>query len=153
MEFLASFHPQLVHFPIALLSTYILFELLSLITGKEYFSKAAHILLLLGIIGALAAVLTGNQAEEVLEEIGKNVVPHELIEEHEEFANITIWYFFVLLVGRTFFVLKNKFTKKIKIIFAVLAIIGFFFIYETGEHGGKLVYKYGAGTELLKNTK
>jgi len=150
MDFLASLHPKVVHFPIAILSTYILFEILAVITKNESYSKAAHILLFLGILGALAAVLSGNQAEELLN--GK-AVPPELIEEHETFANITIWFYFILLVFRTYLVIKKKLTYKMQIAVVVLALAGIVLIYETGEHGGELVYKYGAGTELIKAEK
>ncbi len=153
MEFLASLHPQVVHFPIAIFITYMLFEFLSVTTGKEYFSKSAQILLFLGILGALVAVFTGNQAEELLKEVSKNVVPRDLIEEHEEYATITMWYFVFILIIRTYYTVKKKLTKKIQIIILILSILGFYLIYETGEHGGELVYKYGAGTELLKENK
>jgi uncharacterized membrane protein len=62
MDFLAGLHPKVVHFPIALLLTYILCELIGVIFKKDFFSKTAHLLLLLGVIGAVAAVLTGNLA-------------------------------------------------------------------------------------------
>lgn len=149
MEFLASMHPRLVHFPMALLSVYILFELLYVVTNKEYFAKGAHIILFLGILGALAAVLTGNQAEKLIEKL----VPHSALKKHEDFANFTLWYFFFILVARTYFTLKKKFTKKIQVAVLLFAAIGLFLLYQTGEYGGKLVYKYGAGTELLKNGK
>jgi uncharacterized membrane protein len=60
-------------------------------------------------------------------------------------------YFFALLIVRTFLAVKNKFVDKIKIIFVILAIVGCYFVYETGEHGGKLVYKYGIGTDIIKS--
>ncbi|MHB9014432.1 MAG: DUF2231 domain-containing protein, partial [Ignavibacteriaceae bacterium] len=65
MEFLAQLHPKIVHFPIALLSTYVLLEIIGVVFKRDFFSKAAHLILLLGVLGALAAVFTGNQAEDV----------------------------------------------------------------------------------------
>jgi uncharacterized membrane protein len=152
MELLAQFHPKVVHFAIALLSTYVLLEAIGVLFKKDFFLKAAHLILLLGVLGAVAAVLTGNQAEEVAElwEEKGAIIPFGSINEHKDYANITLWYFAVLLVIRTVLVLKKKFTGYFKYAILVLAIVGAYFVYETGEHGGELVYKHGVGTELKK---
>ncbi|MDO8550175.1 MAG: hypothetical protein Q7S39_08515 [Ignavibacteria bacterium] len=146
------FHPRFVHFPIALLSTYVLLEIIGVIFKKDFFSKAAHLILFLGALGALAAVLTGQEAEEaaeLLEEQGA-IIPFGAISDHENWATITIWYFAGVLVLRTFLVLKKSFKGIYQYIFIVLAIVGAYFIYETGDHGAKLVYEHGVGTELKK---
>lgn len=153
MELLASLHPKLVHFPIALLTTYILFEFLGLITNKDYFSKSAHILLFLGVLGTLAAVLTGNQAMEMVKEFHATQVPAEVLEEHETLANYMFWYFFIILVFRTYLVIKKRLTKKALIIIMVNCLLAFGLLYATAHEGGELVFEYGAGTELLKTIK
>ncbi len=152
MDFLAGLHPKIVHFPIALLSAYTLFEILGIVLKNEFLSKVAHLFLFLGVLGTLAAVLTGNQAEEVAEALKKQgvVIQLQAISEHSDYANYTVWFFSTLLVYRTFLVLKKKFQGTIKYLFIVLALAGFFLVFETGEHGGKLVYKYGIGTDLKK---
>src|SRR5574339_63523 len=98
MEFLAQFHPKVVHFPIALLLLFVLLESIGILFKKEFYQKAAHLVLFLGVLGALAAVLTGQQAEEAFEYFNK--ASGELMEKHEYYANLTIWYFAVLLVLR-----------------------------------------------------
>ena len=152
MDFLAGLHPKIVHFPIALLSAYALLEILGVLFKNEFLSKAAHLFLFLGVLGTLAAVLTGNQAEEAAELLEKQgaVIQFHAIAEHSDFANYTVWFFAALLVGRTFLVLNKKFQGIIKYVFILFALIGFFLVFETGEHGGKLVYKYGIGTDLKK---
>ncbi|PIW69215.1 MAG: hypothetical protein COW08_08365 [Ignavibacteriales bacterium CG12_big_fil_rev_8_21_14_0_65_30_8] len=152
MEFLAGLHPKIIHFPIVLLLVYVVLEILSAITKKEAFSKAAQITIILGVVTTLFAVLTGHQAEEIAskwEDAGARI-PFKLIGEHEEFANITLWYFAGLLVIRTVLVLKKKFTITFKYIFVLLALVGYYFVYQVGDHGGKLVYKHGVGTEIIK---
>ncbi len=152
MDFLAGLHPKIVHFPIALLSAYALLEIIGIVFKNEFLSKTAHLFLFLGVLGALAAVLTGNQAEEAAELLEKQgaIIQFHAISEHSDFANYTLWFFSALLVGRTFLVLKKKFQGKIKYLFIVLALAGFLLVFETGERGGKLVYKYGIGTDLKK---
>lgn len=151
MEFLAGLHPKVVHFAIGLLLTYSFLEILSAFIKKDFLSKAAYIILFLGVLAALAAVLSGNQAEEVAErwEDSGAIIPFGLISEHEEFATITVWFYAALLVIRTVFILKKKFTSFIHYIFVLLVLIGSYFIYQTGEYGGNLVYKHGIGTDLI----
>jgi len=152
MEFLAQLHPKIVHFPVALLSVYVLLELIGVIFRKDFFSKTAHLILFLGVLAALAAVLTGNQAEDVAHQwakLGANI-NLDAIETHSTYANISLWYFAALLVLRTFLVIKKKFNGSVKYFIAVLSIVGFFFIFQTGLYGGKLVYDYGIGTQLKK---
>jgi uncharacterized membrane protein len=152
MEFLAEFHPRIIHFPIAFLLGYVLLETIGIVFKKNFFSKAAHLCLFFGVLGAVAAVLSGKQAEavaEMWEERGA-IIPFGAMLEHENWATITLWYFVGVLVLRTFVVLRKKFVGLIMYGFLVLAIVGAYFVYETGDHGGKLVYKHGVGTELKK---
>ncbi len=150
MEFLAKIHPEVIHFPIAFLLGYALFEILGIILKKEFLSKAAHLLLLLGVLGMIAAVLTGNQAKDVAHKISKTgiTISFNAINEHENYANTTLWFFAALLVLRTMAVIKKKFFGLIKYSFIILSLVGSFLVYETGEHGGSLVYKHGIGTEI-----
>ena len=146
MEFFAQFHPKLIHFPIAFFLVYLLLELLGAIFKKDFFSKAAHLFLLFGVLGALAAVLTGNLAENAFE--GWNKTTKAIVETHSTYANITLWYFTSLMVLRTFIVLRKKFSNLFKYIFCVLALVGSYFVYQTGEYGGKMVFQHGVGTQF-----
>ncbi len=163
MEFLADLHPTIVHFPIALLMTYVLLETIGAIFKKNYFTNTAYIVLILGLLGSIAAILTGEQAAKTAEmwnNLGtKNgvIIPSGLIDDHETYATITLWYFAILTVLRTIFVIQfiarkksQNIFNKVRYGFVVLAIIGAFFVYETGGHGGQLVYRIGVGTDLIK---
>lgn len=146
MEFFAQFHPKIIHFPIAFLIVYLLLELLGAIFKKDFFSKTAHLFLFFGVLGALAAVLTGNLAEDAFE--GWNKTTSAILETHSTYANITLWYFTALLVIRTFLVLRKKFSNLFRYIFCVLALVGSYFIYQTGKHGGEMVFQHGVGTQF-----
>ncbi|MEJ2194847.1 MAG: hypothetical protein P8X73_08325 [Ignavibacteriaceae bacterium] len=146
MEFLAELHPKVVHFPIALFLTFALFELLGTVLKKEYINKAAHLILFLGVIGSVLAVLSGKQAAAA--NIHWTEASSALIKEHVSLANITMWYFVGLLVLKTYLVLKKKMNLSFNYIILILAVIGCYFIYQTSEHGGQLVTKFGIGTEL-----
>ena len=152
MEFLAQLHPKLVHYPVAFLSVYVLLELTGVIFKKEFFQKTAYLFLFLGVLSAVAAVISGNQASDIasLWEDKGAIIPFGLISEHEEYATITLWYFTGLLVLRTYLVIKKKFKGMFRYMIILLAIIGGYLVYQTGDLGGRLVYDHGVGTELKK---
>ena len=147
MELIANLHPRIVHFPIAFFIIYALFEIFGIILKKDFLIKAAYITLILGIITALFAVLTGNQAQDAAKLIldDKTVGISEAIKKHEEFATITLWYFTALFILRTYLLINKKFISSWKYIFIGLALIGCYLIYNTGYYGGELVFKHGIG--------
>ena len=153
METLASFHPKVVHFAVALLLTYVLFEVLYLIFKKDFLNKSATLILFFGVLGAIASLLTGNQAYHYAEYLFDTYdvkIPLGLIDEHEEYAKITTFWFVGILIIRFFLNVKNKFKGWIQIVVLLLALAGTYFVYETGEHGGQLVYKHGVGTKVIE---
>ena len=149
MELLAELHPKVVHFPVALLLTYVILELIGIVFRKEFYQKAAHLLLFLGVIFALFAVLTGNQAFTAYQYWSES--SSKLFNEHQTFANLTVWYFTGMLVLRTYLVVKKKFSSSYKYIVFILALFGCYLVYQTSEHGGDLIKKFGVGTELNIN--
>jgi uncharacterized membrane protein len=149
MEFLADLHPKIIHFPIAFFILYSLFETASVIFKKEFLSKSAFIILILGVVFSLLAVLTGNQAHELVKKIQIEAMLYEsIIAKHELYATITLWYFTSLLFFRVYFLVKKKFIGKIVYVFVLLGLLGIYFIYMTGLLGGELVFKYGIGIKL-----
>jgi uncharacterized membrane protein len=147
-NFLADIHTRVVHFPIALLTTYSLLEIVGLAFKKEFISKSALLILCLGVVTAFFAVLTGNQASTNF-----NSWTNEskvLLGVHQTYATYLLWFSVLVCGFRIFVVVKKKFVGFIKYIFILLALIMIFLVYETGIHGGDLVKKYGIGTEVYK---
>lgn len=146
MEFWAELHPIAVHFPIVLFSLYVVFEVLGI--WKNNYTPTALIILFLGVISSIFAVLSGNQAEASVKSISENVA--EIVEQHETFATLVVWYFLFILIGRVYFTVKKRLTKKVLILFSILAMIGAYFVYLAGHFGGELVYSFGIGTKLIE---
>jgi uncharacterized membrane protein len=107
MEFLSQLHPKVVHYPIALFIIYALLEIIGALFKRDFFSKSAYLILFIGIVGAIAAVLTGNSAVDTVQQLNKirTIIPLEAVSEHVNYANFTLWYFSGLLVFRSFIVL------------------------------------------------
>lgn len=150
MEFLAELHPQIVHFPIAILILYSVLEIIGILFNNEFLQKTSFLLLVIGVVSAVGAVLTGNQAAEFAK-LNSDLPIATLIEDHETDATITLWYYFAILILRTYLTLKKKFEGILKFVFIPLVLIGCYLIYETGDYGGKLVYEYGIGTSINNN--
>ncbi len=150
MDIINKMHPYIVHFPIALFIIYSLFEIIALFFKDENFSRIIMIMLGLGVLFSILAVLTGNSTAET----GKRYIPSgalELLETHKSFATITLFYYSILFFIRFYLLIKKKRGIWIKYTFLVLVLIGNIFIYLTGYYGGQLVFKYGVGTQLIKN--
>ncbi len=150
MEFLAELHPKIIHFPIAFFILYFMFESSGIILRKEFLLKSALIILILAIIFSVLAVLTGNQAYEIVKQRQTDTALYkDVINLHELFATITLWYFMAVMFLRIYFVVKKKFVGKVQYLFIILGLIGSLLIFLTGLYGGELVFKYGIGTKIF----
>jgi uncharacterized membrane protein len=135
-------HGMIVHFPIALLFTSVLLELLALHRPwQERLRMAALITLVLGTLGALAAVITGP------DEMARGVT--ELGETHEHFAQVTLALFALLTVWRVGLLwLKRAFSGAQVIAYVVLACVGVGLLGYTGFLGGTMVYEKAVGVRV-----
>jgi len=151
MEILSELHPRAVHFPIAFFVLYFIFETVGILLKKDYLSKSALIILFLGLISAVMAVLTGNQAFEVVKNLEHNSEKSylDIVGYHELFATISIWFFTSLFFFRVFLTIKKKLYTNHKYLIIIFALIGCGLIFITGYYGGILVYEYGMGTKLF----
>jgi hypothetical protein len=73
-----------------------------------------------------------------------------VLNEHADWALWTVWFFGIYAVLRILVHWYKKMDQKaVKIALFVIALPGIFFLFETGEHGGEMVFGYGAGTGQL----
>lgn len=148
-NFLADIHPKVVHFPIALLTTYSILEVIGIIFRKEFITKSALLVLCLGVVTAFLAVLTGNQAATNFLFWTDDSLA--LLNNHQTSATYLLWVSAIVCALRIYVVIKKKFVGWIKYIFLVFAILILFIVYRTGIYGGDLVKKYGVGTDIYQN--
>lgn len=136
----ALLHPMLVHFPIALLFTSVLFDLASRTLNRDSLREGALWLLGLGLVTGIAGAIAGSLAEDAAERAG---VPEFLIETHETFAHITLGLMALLFLSRL--LLRNRFSSRAFATYLVAAAFGLAAVSATGHTGGNLVYEHGAG--------
>jgi len=138
-------HPPVVHFAIALSITGVVFELLGRVLHKKELTEAGFYTLLVGVLFLWLAWFTGHSAEELVEEFVEKSPAYELLELHEGIGNF-LPFFFTLLAGIRVY-LKIKDSRKLRILFLLLGVIGIILVVVQGRLGGKLVYEYGVGVK------
>jgi uncharacterized membrane protein len=144
---LAVYHPQIVHFAIVLLITGVAFRLISFAGSRfSWASPAAATLIVAGTLAAILAVQSGDDAHAPVERIPglRNAVI-----EHEEWGDRTRNLFIIISVLEiSALALRGKrrgVVRGLRAVSAVAGLVGLWVIYETGEHGGDIVYKFGGG--------
>ena len=143
-------HPVVVHFAIALLVAGVLFRVASLggtsfLGGRLAFAgPAACILLLAGTAAVYVAVQSGHAASDEAEAI-PGVEP--VVHEHEDWAEWTYRLFVVVSMLEVAGVVLARWGKATPALLAsgALGLGGLYLVYETGEHGGEVVYSYAGG--------
>ena len=136
---------MIVHFPIALLIIGFLTDLTGLFIKREFLNQTGFYLLILGALGTVAALLSGEQAGEGIVEAG---ALKQAIEMHEEAAELAVWLVGIAAVVRILLVILKKYTGVLKIAALALFMVSVGAIARTGYYGGKLVYEHAAGVQF-----
>jgi uncharacterized membrane protein len=147
MPSLAAFHPPIVHFAIGLLVAGVVLRCLSLTGRAAWSGPAAATLLLAGTLAAVAAARSGAQAHGPVERVPGSA---PAVQEHEEWGIRTrnLFLLVALLELAALGLRARGRAKPVLIASGVLGLLGLFFLYETGEHGGELVYSYAGGVGI-----
>lgn len=158
-------HPLFVHFPIALLLSGALARLLLLFFEKRDFGKSLRWIFMwswtLGSIGSIAAYLSGEEAEHIVNRI---ICDPTLTHDHSDFALYALCFAWGTLIISTIRIfvsgrLKEKVEKSVLrfpngfrnlvrgvLMGELLALVTTVaLLVWTGHLGGKLVYEQGAG--------
>lgn len=154
-----NLHPILVHFPVAMLFVYSVVKVLPL---KKWFPSVGwrdiqRVLLLVGVLGAFAALATGDTAEHLVHPA------RALVDAHSNFATIATFIYGALLVGEIAAVINAQkyvygtnwqwlavilqFLETVlcnPIFSGILAVLGFIAISITGLLGGTIAYGLSA---------
>ena len=149
MPSLASTHPIVVHFAIALLVAGAVFRWLSLTGRVKFASPAATSLLLVGTVAAVLAVKSGTDAHGPVERIPGVV---EAVIEHEHWGERARNAFYLVAAAELAVLLLGRRGRErwAVIASAVLCLPAVFCLYEAAEHGGELVYEYAGGPGLRR---
>jgi uncharacterized membrane protein len=151
MPNLAQFHPQVVHFAVALLLLGVALRAVAFIPRARFADHMAALLLLLGTGAAVVAVRSGTDAHGPVERIPG---ARPVVMEHEEhgidarniFLVVAALECIALVVARRPDTMRHA--KFVHVASLLVGLYGSAQLYEAAEHGGELVYSYGGGPGL-----
>ncbi len=138
-----DFHPAIIHFPIALLIAAGGFYLSARFREQATFYRAAWLLHVAGLVGSIAAVLTGRSAEGSL-----TLTPalESLLEPHQLMGYATTWLFALLAVWQYLRQGRGPAWEQWLFLSAYFLALG---VMTYGAYlGGQMVYQHGAGVEI-----
>jgi uncharacterized membrane protein len=145
---IAQFHPQLVHFVVALGVAGVFLRLVAL-TGKvSWTSPAATTLLLVAAAASILAVKSGAEAHGPAERVPG---AREAVQEHEELGERTRNLFLLvaaLELAAIAFKQRHNWQRGFRVASGIGGIAAAVTLYQAGEAGGKLVYSYAGGVGL-----
>lgn len=136
--FFAKLHPLLVHFPVALLVTGVLFEIYGEFQKEEAVSTAGHFNTRLGfaaILPVIAVGVLGVLGMEVREKFRSFLGYHILA------GGLTATLFLGALIISRF---RNRWWGRVA--YFLLLILGLVGVLTTGYFGGELVHRFGVST-------
>ncbi len=137
-------HPLVIHFPIVLVMTAAVVDLVDVAFERSPWLKTATTTLYVtGTISLVVAYLTGTQAEATVLVPG---MAYPVLTEHRQWALVTLAYCIVVSVLRLL-VLRGEGGRSRKRRVALLAIglVSVVLVQQTAERGARLVYEYGTG--------
>lgn len=147
MEVLGSnVHPVLVHFPIAFLLAFLIFEVLGLIKRQASYREFASGLLYLGAFGAVIAAGAGLYAAGT---VPHGEVVHEIMEWHER-VGLTVAFLSVAVAIWRFVAGPPLGTMEKVLHLSLSSMIGIC-IFLGADMGGLMVYQYGVGVKSLQS--
>jgi uncharacterized membrane protein len=136
----AHWHLIVNHFPIILPVVGAIVMSVGLILKSDIIKRTAFVIFIFSAFATIAAMSTGESAENVIENIAE--IDKNYIESHEEKAEIFALLSYILGSVSLLGIWANFKTKKISTIITIatllLSIVVLFFAKETGTTGGEI---------------
>lgn len=136
----AHFHLVVNHLPIIFPLVGVIILITGLIAKSEAVKRTAYLVFSIGAISAIAAMTSGEGAEEVVENI--NGISENYIEKHEDAAKLFALLSYVLgglsLIGLWASFRQKTFSSIVSIAVLGMAIIVLVFAKQTGTTGGEI---------------
>ena len=146
-EIPALMHPPVDHFIIALPIVVLLLELVNLFAKKRAIGVVSFFLLILTVVAAVAAYLTGTvdgkAAWDLLTEVGQSE-----LKDHKVLGTCLMLASGVVLIFKLLSsMIQRGLMKALYLFVLIFFVVG---ILKQGTEGGELVYKHGANVQIVK---
>jgi uncharacterized membrane protein len=135
MVFFAKLHPLIVHFPVGLLTSGVVFEIYGALRNDEVVETAGRFNIRIGFWCLFPVLLVGFLGMISLENTEKF---REFLSSHLKFAFITTGIFIVAM-------LVSRYLNKPwgRILYFLIIVVGGICVLTTGYFGGELVHRFG----------
>lgn len=143
-----NIHPMIVHFPIAFILGAIGADLLSFFVRRWEWLRPATVALY-GVGGA-STVLTYFTGRWAADSMSVAAEAQPLLTEHSNLGWWTMWFFGIYALVRLGAHLWPEARGRaiVQSALLLLALGGSYLLYETGDHGAEMVYRYGVGVQV-----
>ena len=145
---MGNIHPLFVHYPIALLSAFLLCEALGALFGCDRLRTAATWMLYLGTLGAVAAVIAGFLGAE---KVAHTAEVHEILERHQYLGLVVLALAVFLSAWRT--LVGASFSCKAQFIHIAAGAVMVGVMVFGADLGGLMVYKHGVATVFTRDAQ
>ena len=136
----AHLHLVVNHLPIIFPFVGIIILLIGVFTKSEVSKRNAYLIFILGAIASIAAMATGEGAEEGVENISG--VSESLIKTHEEAAELFAGFSYLLggisLIGLLSSFKNFTFSKFFPFLTLIVAVTAIYFAQKAGNTGGEI---------------
>ncbi len=136
----AHWHLVVNHLPIIFPLVGIIVMIAGIISKSAAVKRTAYMIFIFGALAAIAAMSTGEEAEEVVEKIGG--VAENYIESHEETAETFSILSYLLggisLLGLWVSFKQKKFSNLFTMFVLLFSLVVLFFAKQTGTTGGEI---------------
>jgi uncharacterized membrane protein len=136
----AHWHLVVNHLPIIFPIVGVIVMVTGIVSKSEAVKRTSFLILIIGALAAIAAINTGEGAEDVVEKIGG--ISESYIETHMESAETFSILSYILgglsLLGLWASFKKKSFSNILTIVTLVFALVVLFFGKETGTTGGEI---------------
>ena len=139
-----NFHPMVIHFPIVLVMTAAVVDLVDVAFERSPWLKAATTTLyVMGALSLVVAYVTGTQAEATVLVPG---MAYPVLTSHRQWALVTMAYCVVVAALRLV-VLRGDggHSRRRRVALLGIGLVSVVLIQQTAERGARLVYEYGTG--------
>lgn len=138
MTFFAKLHPMIVHFPVGLLASGVVFEIYGVLRNDEVAETAGRFNIRFGFWCLLPVLLVGFLGMLSLENTEKF---RDFLSSHLKFAFISTGIFISAL-------LVSRYLRKPwgRILYFLIIVVGGVCVLATGYFGGELVHRFGVST-------
>ena len=138
LTFFAKLHPMLVHFPVGLLTSGVVFEIYGALRNDEVVESAGRFNIRFGLWSLFPVLLVGFLGMISLENTEKF---RDFLSSHLKFALVTAGVFIsAMLVARY---LRKPWGR---VLYFLIIAVGGVCVLTTGYFGGEMVHRFGVST-------